>query len=222
MPLGELSPDAPSLPALRRIVAAYYGLDLRVLPAVPLGEVVATRRGIDRYGDPAQLSSRDVLRWLAPLIPDDGYTLLAVTMMDLYPADDWNYVFGQASFRDRVGVQSFARQDPAFYDEPRGPDWRQLVLRRAAWTVIHELGHTFGLHHCIYFECVFSGANHQEEADHRPLHACPVCLRKLHAALGFDPAAREDALATVFAELGLADEAAWSKRRATWIRTGTR
>jgi archaemetzincin len=65
-------------------------------------------------------------------------------------------------------------------------------------------------------------AGDQDEADRSPLHACPVCLRKLHAAIAFDPAAREDALAAVFGPLGIADEAAWSAARAAWIRTGVR
>ena len=70
--------------------------------------------------------------------------------------------------------------------------------------------------------CVVAGSNSQEEADRSPLHACPVCLRKLHAAIKFDPAAREDALAGVFGRLGIDDEAAWSAARATWIRNGVR
>jgi len=55
-----------------------------------------------------------------------------------------------------------------------------------------------------------------------PLHVCPVCLRKLHSAIAFDPAAREDALAAAFGRLGIDDEAAWSAARATWIRNGIR
>jgi hypothetical protein len=46
--------------------------------------------------------------------------------------------------------------------------------------------------------------------------------RKLHWAIKFDPAAREDALASVFTELEIKDEAAWSMARATWIRGGVR
>jgi archaemetzincin len=35
-------------------------------------------------------------------------------MEDLYPDPAWNFVFGQASLRERVEVFSFARYDPAF------------------------------------------------------------------------------------------------------------
>ena len=70
-------------------------------------------------------------------------------------------------------------------------------------------------------KCVVAGSNHQAEADNRPLHACPVCARKLHSAIGFDPGAREEALAKVLREVGIDDEATWSERRAKWIRDGT-
>ena len=80
----------------------------------------------------------------------------------------------------------------------------------------------FGLTHCTYWRCVVAGSNSQEETDRSPLHACPVCLRKLYWAIQFDPAAREDALASEFAALGITDEAAWSTARAAWIRNGVR
>jgi archaemetzincin len=127
-----------------------------------------------------------------------------------------------ASLTERVGVQSLARHDPAFLGEPRPVGWQALARRRAAWTLVHEISHMFGLTHCTYWRCVVAGSNSQEETDRSPLHACPVCLRKLHSAIKFDPAAREDELAAVFGRLGIADEAAWSAARATWIRDGLR
>ena len=139
-------------------------------------------------------------------------------MEDLYPDPSWNFVFGMASLSERVGVQSFARQDPAFFGEPRPAGWQALARRRAAWTLIHEISHMFGLTHCTYWRCVVAGSNSQEEADRSPLHACPVCLRKLHSAIRFKPAAREDALAAAFARLAIDDEAAWATARAAWIR----
>lgn len=52
-------------------------------------------------------------------------------------------------------------------------------------TLTHEIGHIFGLRHCQWLQCVMQGSNHLEEADRRPLDLCPICLRKLQAALGF-------------------------------------
>lgn len=219
LPIGEFPPSAPSLPALTKIVHAFFTLEVKVLPAVAVKDVPAKTR-INPSTKKRQLLAPDVLRWLTKRVPDDAFALQAVTMEDLYPEPSWNFVFGMASLSERVGVQSFARQDPAFFGDAREAGWQNVALRRATWTMVHEISHMFGLTHCVYWKCVVAGSNHQAEADSRPLHPCPVCLRKLHAAIGFDPAAREEELAKVLRDVGIDDEAAWSEHRATWIRTG--
>ncbi len=220
LPLGDFPPTAPSLDSLSQIVHAYYTLEVKLLPAVPIKDVVAKRR-INPSTNKSQLLAPDVLKWLEDRVPKDAFALMAVTMEDLYPEPSWNFVFGMASFEERVGVQSFARQDPAFFDEKRAPGWTQLALRRATWTVIHEIGHMFGIHHCQYFECVMAGSNSQDEADRRPLHACPVDLHKLYWALNrfgeVDLAVRERELARTLKSLGIDDEAAWSANHAHLI-----
>jgi archaemetzincin len=220
LPLGAFPDTAPPLASLQAIVHAYFQLDVKVLPAVAIGDVTVQSR-VNQNTQKRQLLAPEVLRWLTKRLPDDAFGLMAITMEDLYPEPTWNFVFGMASLRERVGVQSFARQDPAFFGEARGADWKQLAMRRATWTLVHEIGHMFGLRHCTYYKCVQAGSNSQDESDGRPLHACPVCLRKLHSAIEFDPAAREEALAKTLGEHGITDEALWSARRAKWIREGT-
>jgi len=139
-------------------------------------------------------------------------------MEDLYPEPSWNFVFGQASLTERVGVYSFARYDPAFYGEARGQDYQALLLRRSLKVLTHETGHMFGLAHCLYFRCVMNGSNHLQESDQRPLHLCPVCLRKLQFSVGFDVAKHYEALAQFHQQAGFADEAAWLARRLEKIR----
>ena len=219
LPIGDFPSTAPPVASLTAIARAFYQIEVRVLPAVPVKDVTATTRV---HHGKRQLLAPDVLAWLTKRLPDDAFGLMAITMEDLYPEPSWNFVFGMASLRERVGVQSFARQDPAFFGEPRTAGWEKLALRRATWTLVHEIAHMFGLPHCVYWKCVVAGSNHQAEADSRPLHPCPVCLRKLHSAIEFDPAVREEQLAKVLGELGIDDEAAWSQRRARWIRDGKR
>ncbi|MBK9036566.1 MAG: hypothetical protein IPL61_35840 [Myxococcales bacterium] len=218
LPIGELPPDVtPPLADLAEVVHAFFALEVRILPAAALATVAPTTRTNPSSHKP-QVLAPDVLRWLTLQVPRDAYALMAVTMVDLYPDPAWNFVYGQATFTERVGVQSFARYDPAFYDEPRPADWRRTLTRRSAQVLVHEIAHMFGVAHCTHWHCVAAGANHQDEFDRHPLHLCPVCLRKLWWAVGFDVAAREDALAAVWARLGLDDEAAWSARRAARIR----
>ena len=221
MPLGSFPAGAPELAKLATIVRAYFTLEVRVMPAVPLATVKATSR-VNEHTRKRQLLAPDVLTWMKPRVPEDAYAVMALTMVDLYPEESWNFVFGMASLRDRVGVQSFARHDPAFFGDAHAPGWEQLALKRATWTVVHEISHMFGLSHCVHFVCVVAGSNSQAESDRAPLHACPVCYHKLWWAIRFDPVAREAALAAALRELGIDDEAAWSERRLRWIRDGAR
>ncbi len=52
----------------------------------------------------------------------------------------------------------------------------------------------------------------------RPIHLCPVCLRKLQHAVGFDYAARYRALEAFYQRAGLRPEAAWVRRRLAFIQ----
>jgi archaemetzincin len=221
LPIGAFPATAPPLARLAEIVHAFFMLEVKTLPAANVSDVTAKSR-INGGTKKRQLFAPEVLAWLGKRLPDDAFGLVAVTMEDLYPAPSWNFVFGMASLKERVGVQSLARHDPAFFGEPRPGGWQTLARRRATWTVVHEISHMFGLTHCTYWRCVVAGSNSQDEADRSPLHACPVCLRKLYSAIKFDPAAREDALAAVFGKLGIEDETAWSGARAAWIRNGVR
>jgi archaemetzincin len=128
-------------------------------------------------------------------------------MADLYPGPNWNYVFGQATLNRRVGIYSFARYTGSAANEPTVAT--QLALRRAAKVLAHETGHMFGMQHCTYYSCLMNGCNHLGELDGVPLHLCPVCLRKLQAAVGFDLATRDRDLSDLAREAGFADEATW-------------
>jgi len=134
-------------------------------------------------------------------------------MTDLYPNEAWNFVFGQASLKNRTGVYSFARYDPLFWDEPRDENYYQVVLERSCKVMSHELLHQFGMHHCIYFQCILNGSNHLQESDSRGMHLCPVCYRKLHLAVGFDPLLREKKILEFLESHGLNQEFEWQKKK---------
>ena len=173
-----------------------------------VGKIRITRRQHPGPDD-LQFLSTDVLSLLKIDLPDDAYARLAVTMTDLYPKESWNFVFGQASLRERVGVYSFAR-----YGTPESPEF----LRRCVQVFTHETGHMFGLYHCIHYECLMNGSNNLAESDAGPLFLCPVCLRKLHASNAFDPVDRYQNLAAFFREAKLTDEQVWVTRRLAELR----
>src|SRR6266567_5542135 len=208
-PLGAFPKEqSPSLEKLREYAAAFFQMEVKSLAPVSLGSGGFTSRTNSVTGG-RQVLTADVLRWLKGKLPANAFCLLAITMEDLYPEPSWNFVFGQASLTERVGVYSFARYDPAFFGEARGKDYQKLVLRRSMKVLTNETGHMFGLAHCIYFSCLMNGSNHLQESDRRPLHLCPVCMRKLQFSVGFDVVKRYQALAQFDEQAGLDDEARW-------------
>jgi archaemetzincin len=213
LPLGDFPPDSsPPLEDLRAYAEAYFQLSVKILASVPIEEMQFALR-TNEYTPKRQLLSMGILSYLKTLLPSDAYCLLGVTMDDLYPAPAWNYVFGQVSLTNRVGIYSFARYDPAFFGKARPPDYRQLILQRSCKVLAHETAHMFGLPHCIYYECLANGSNNLEETDASPQHLCPVCLRKLHYNVQFNPITRYEELAKFYRAHNLDDEALWTDRQ---------
>jgi archaemetzincin len=212
-PIGQFRQDlSPSLNLLRKYAAAYFLMKTETLPAADLRRLNLTTRS-NPYSQNRQLLTADILRHLKRNLPRNAFCVLALTMEDLYPDPRWNFVFGQASLHDRVGVFSFARYDPVFYGESRGSGYQELLLRRSAKVLVHETAHLFSLAHCIYFKCVMNGSNHLQESDSRPLSLCPVCLRKLQSSIRFDITARYQRLQQFYSNVGFIFEQNWVIRR---------
>jgi len=76
------------------------------------------------------------------------------------------------------------------------------MLYRACKVMTHEIGHMFGIRHCIYYECGMNGSNHIMECQNGPLYFCPICFRKLQFAIGFDAMERYKALIKVCDNFG--------------------
>ncbi|UCC47671.1 MAG: hypothetical protein JSV41_09250 [Gemmatimonadota bacterium] len=211
-PLGEFPVGkSPPLERLAEFAEAFFMMDVAMLPSARFTQGEITTRS-NPYTRETQLLTGDILAYLRRRVPDDAHCVLGITVYDLYPDPSWNFVFGQASLRDRIGVYSFARYDPAFYGEDV-KDAETLMLRRSCKVLAHETAHMFGIQHCIFFHCLMNGSNHLDESDARPLHLCPVDLRKLNFSLQFDALARYRRLHDFYAAVGIDDEARWLAKR---------
>jgi len=207
-PLGGFSaPGAPSLDFLKRFAAAFFGLPVKVLPAMRLAGARINER-INAFTGKRQFLTSDIRGRLSMGLPPRAFCLLGLTTEDLYPGPGWNFVFGEASLTARTAVYSFARYDPAFYGQSL-KDGKQLALLRSCKVLAHETGHMFGMKHCIYYSCLMNGSNSMGETDAQPLHLCPVCLRKLQWNIGFDPVVRYRRLHALCFEAGFQEEALW-------------
>ncbi|MFC6264690.1 archaemetzincin, partial [Flavobacterium panici] len=114
--------------------------------------------------------------------PENRIALMGLSELDLYPKPEWNYVFGLASYRDKVGVSSIYR----FQDGKLTAENFDLCLVRLLKTSSHEIGHMFGIHHCINADCVMNGTNSLSETDRSTIRLCSVCQRKLNSCIQYD------------------------------------
>jgi archaemetzincin len=145
---------------------------------------------------------------LKPRLPDDAAAYIAFTTSDLWPGKGWNFVFGMASLRERVGVWSIKRNGDAGGDAAAF----RLCLMRTLKTATHETGHMFSMAHCTAYECNMCGSNNREEADRRPIFCCPECAAKLWWACRADPVARYRSLAAFFEKQGFKEEAEFCRK----------
>lgn len=215
-PLGDFTPTQRRLvEATAAYLGHHYGVPVRTLPDVPLDAVPARARRIDGFtGQPQLLTTWILDEVLPPRLPADGLAVLALSATDLWPGRGWNFVFGQASLSERVGVWSLARNgDP----DAGGSGYREALLRTLK-TAVHETGHMLSIRHCTAFECGMCGSNSRPESDRRPLAFCPECEAKVWWATGADPVARFEALAAWCRAQGLAPEADHFARSAAALR----
>jgi len=182
----EKSIDEKLLTTLVRFTEVFYlGLDVKLRTALDVDKLgyVGSRMNSGNK----QYHAGNLLKFLENRLPEDAYCLIGVMMTDLYPRDSWNYVFGLASLKNRTGVFSFARYDENFFlDKPVKTINTDMIRYRACKVMVHEIGHMFGLKHCIDFHCLMNGSNHLEEATKKPMEMCPVCVGKLQHNMKFD------------------------------------
>jgi archaemetzincin len=196
------------------LTAFYYPTPVKILECDK--ELKVTSR---MHQGHRQLLVPDILDALQKIIPQDAYCLIGVTMVDLYPRDEWNFVFGTARLKDRVGVFSFARYQASFYDEHEKED-PNMLLYRSCRVCSHEIGHTFSITHCVYYNCLMNGSNSLEESDQRCCQLCPVCLKKLQLCIGFDEIERCEHLLEFYSKYEniFAKEKAWIQRRLAFVK----
>lgn len=204
---------APPTDTLLAVLEAFFGMPARLLPvALPSKAVDGLERRADGAGYGAQYEAPSVNRMLQQHKPRDGIAIVGFTMEDLCDsAKGFGFLFGQANLDYGAATFSFARYSD---DRPSAA----LFLRRCAMVLCHEVGHLFGIKHCIWAKCVMNGSNHLTESEERPFALCPVDLKKLLAIhkQGFgEPLcslAREEKMCQWFDENGMADDAAHSRQ----------
>jgi archaemetzincin len=203
-------PQGRVIDLTREYLGLFFDVPVHVRRRLAVADIPArARRKHPEWSDKQVLSTFILREVLEPDAPADALAYLALTACDLWPGKGWNFVFGQANLRNRVGVWSIYRNGwPGSSAEAF-----RLCLRRTLLIAAHETGHVLTLRHCTAFRCLMNGSNSHEERDRSPLHPCPVCLRKLLWNLRTEPVAHLKWLGSFCRAHGLGD-AEWFKRAA--------
>ncbi len=204
-PIGDFSEKQTELIRLSsEFLSLYYQCESVILNAKPESSIPdSARREHPQWKVKQWLTSYILEEVLAPELPEDAFASIAFTEADLWPGDGWNFVFGYAMLRDRVGVWSINR-----FGNPADSDEAFLkCLQRTVKLATHETGHMFSMKHCALFACNMQGSNHLEESDRQPLGLCPQCHAKLLFATGCRPAKRFKDLAKFCHDNGMKEEA---------------
>lgn len=217
-PIGQFNSNQQEiLNKVRDFASIFSQTDVVITSTIPL-PITGYRERKESYGNWTQYHTITILdSVLKPRLPKDAFCYLGITMADLYPEESWNFVFGQASLKERVGVYSLVRYFPSFYGEKETPKTQLQILRRSCKVLSHETCHMFGLQHCIFYQCDECGSNSLEETDRYPLHLCPICLKKLAWNIGFDIIKREKELLKFYQDNKLTEEFKWTEKRLATI-----
>ncbi len=209
-PLGKFSDEEQKvLAATGECLQHFFGLPVITNKTLSLDDLPAEARRVHPSWQVPQVLSTHLLdKVLKPRRPRNAAAVLGLTSSDLWPGEGWNFVFGQASLVDRVGVWSIYRNGKIDGTD----DERRLFLRRTLKTALHETGHMFGIPHCIAYECGMNGANNRDEGDRQPLEFCPECQAKLWYTCGIGPRVRCAALLDFAISHKLEDEGKFWER----------
>ncbi|WP_433836466.1 reprolysin-like metallopeptidase [Flavobacterium anhuiense] len=190
-PIGKFnSLQKKQIELVGQYLQLFFQLETKVLKDVSNDIIPNKARRIGDVGQEQFLAGYILTDVLKEEKPDRGVALMAITEKDLYPKPEWNYVFGLASYRDKIAVSSMYRMQ-------KEADFN-LSLERLLKICSHEIGHMFGLHHCIAANCVMNGTNSMTETDGHSIRLCSLCQRKLNSGFKYNNVKRVKELEKYF------------------------
>jgi len=81
-----------------------------------------------------------------------------------------------------LAVRAYRTIPPDKLSDPK--HLASVWLYRMTRTASHELGHCFGIDHCVYYACIMQGTASMAEDVRQPPFLCPVELAKIQRAIG--------------------------------------
>jgi len=132
---------------------------------------------LSEFFDPPrkQYDANKLLKEIDIRFASDSQKTLGLCNIDLF-IPILTFIFGQAFLNGRCGIASAYRLRNERYGlKPN----EKILTERLRKEVIHELGHTFGLYHCINPVCVMRSSTYVEDIDQKSWKFCPKCRKEL-------------------------------------------
>jgi archaemetzincin len=124
-----------------------------------------------------QYNSSLILQQLIMKPPLDAAKILGVLDKDLF-IPILTFVFGEAQLKGIGAAVSTHRLHNQFYGLPEN---RNQSSERLLKEAVHELGHTFGLIHCVQPKCVMNASTYAENIDQKSAEFCFLCQKNIQA-----------------------------------------
>jgi archaemetzincin len=121
--------------------------------------------------DRGQFFSTQIIARSSELTGSVSGKVLLITEVDLF-VPVLTFVFGEAQLNGKHSLVSVCRLHEEFYS---GISDDELLFQRTMKEIFHELGHCFGLLHCIDWDCVMHSSQGIEEVDIKGSFYCKVC-----------------------------------------------
>lgn len=123
-----------------------------------------------------QYYSTQIISQAMNLTSDYDGKIILLTEHDLF-VPVLTFIYGEAQLGGKHCIVSICRLHEEFYS---GRSDDELLYQRSMKEVLHELGHNFGLIHCIDWDCVMHASLEIEEIDIKGNIYCKSCLEKTH------------------------------------------
>lgn len=132
---------------------------------------------LSRFYDPArrQYDGNRLIQFIHTQYGNDNRKTIGLFRVDLF-IPILTYIIGQAIYKGNAGVVSLFRLKNELYGLKKD---ETLLVDRFVKEIIHELGHTYGLTHCISPACVMRSSTYIEDIDQKEGHFCTKCREKL-------------------------------------------
>ncbi len=122
-----------------------------------------------------QYNANDILKATAEASEAGFVKTIGLFRVDLF-IPILTYIFGQAFLGGDTAIVSLFRLRNELYGlEPN----RNLMIERFRKVVLHELGHSFGLIHCLNPVCIMRSSTYVEDIDQKKNVFCSACHDQL-------------------------------------------